>query len=96
MDLSSVPTENQDLREVFNSARPYFFLFIGPTTVMKGYIENSCCRDYASMYRLLGLNDITVKKHFPLPIISAFEPLQGAVIFSNLDLQNVSWRASLT
>eukprot|EP00063_Salmo_salar_P097553 XP_014072388.1 PREDICTED: RNA-directed DNA polymerase homolog [Salmo salar] len=37
-----------------------------------------------------GLNDITVKNRYPLPLItSAFELLQGATIFSKLDLQNV-------
>eukprot|EP00063_Salmo_salar_P026978 XP_014001813.1 PREDICTED: RNA-directed DNA polymerase homolog [Salmo salar] len=35
------------------------------------------------------LNDITVKIRYPLPLISsAFEPLQGATVFSKLDLQN--------
>eukprot|EP00063_Salmo_salar_P095574 XP_014070409.1 PREDICTED: RNA-directed DNA polymerase homolog [Salmo salar] len=37
------------------------------------------CIDYR------GLNDITVKNHYPLPLISpAFEPLQGATMFSKL------------
>jgi len=37
----------------------------------------------------LGLNDITVKNHYPLPLISsAFELLQGATIYSKLDLCN--------
>eukprot|EP00063_Salmo_salar_P096383 XP_014071218.1 PREDICTED: RNA-directed DNA polymerase homolog [Salmo salar] len=36
-----------------------------------------------------GLNDITVKNRYPLPLISlAFEPLQGATVFSKLDLRN--------
>jgi len=36
-----------------------------------------------------GLNNITVKNKYPLPLIdSAFEPLQGATIFSKLDLRN--------
>lgn len=36
-----------------------------------------------------GLNDITVKIRYPLPLIAlALEPLQGATIFSKLDLQN--------
>lgn len=36
-----------------------------------------------------GLNDITVKKRYPLPLISsAFEPLQGVSIFSKMDLRN--------
>lgn len=41
------------------------------------------CIDYK------GLNDITVKNQYPLPLISfAFEILQGATIFSKLDLRN--------
>lgn len=36
-----------------------------------------------------GLNSITIKNKYPLPLISsAFEPLQGATIFSKLDLRN--------
>lgn len=42
------------------------------------------CIDYR------GLNDITVKNRYPLPLITtAFENLQGATIFSKLDLHNV-------
>jgi hypothetical protein len=41
------------------------------------------CIDYQ------GLNDITIKKHYPLPLIaSSFEPLQEATIFSKLDIRN--------
>lgn len=41
------------------------------------------CIDYR------GLNDITVKNKYPLPLMSgAFELLQGATIFSKLDLRN--------
>lgn len=41
------------------------------------------CIDYR------GLNDITVKNRYPLPLISsAFELLQGAHIFTKLDLRN--------
>lgn len=41
------------------------------------------CIDYQ------GLNDITVKNRYPLPLMSsAFENLQGATIFSKLDLCN--------
>jgi hypothetical protein len=40
------------------------------------------CIDY------LGLNDITIKNCFPLPLLSSvFEPLQGANIFSKLVLR---------
>ena len=36
-----------------------------------------------------GLNEITVKNKYPLPLMnSAFESLQGATIFSKLDLRN--------
>ena len=36
-----------------------------------------------------GLNDITVKNRYPLPLLSsAFEMLQGATVFSKLDLRN--------
>ncbi len=39
------------------------------------------CIDYR------GLNDITVKNRYPLPLMSsAFELLQGETIFTNLDL----------
>ena len=41
------------------------------------------CIDYR------GLNEITVKNKYPLPLIdSAFEPLQHATIFTKLDLRN--------
>uniref|UniRef100_A0A3B3DGY8 Gypsy retrotransposon integrase-like protein 1 n=1 Tax=Oryzias melastigma TaxID=30732 RepID=A0A3B3DGY8_ORYME len=41
------------------------------------------CIDYR------GLNQITIKNRYPLPLISsAFELLQGACIFSKLDLRN--------
>ena len=41
------------------------------------------CIDYR------GLNDITVKNRYPLPLLtSAFELLQGATIFTKLDLRN--------
>lgn len=43
----------------------------------------SPCIDY------WGLNDIMVKNRYPLPLIStAFELLEGAAIFSKLDLHN--------
>ncbi len=36
-----------------------------------------------------GLNDITVQNHYPLPLMwSAFEILQGAKVFTKLDLRN--------
>ena len=36
-----------------------------------------------------GLNQITIKNKYPLPLISsAFEPLEGAKYFTKLDLRN--------
>lgn len=40
------------------------------------------CIDYR------GLNDITIKNRYPLPLSSAFEILQGARYFTKLDLRN--------
>ncbi|KAI7790732.1 hypothetical protein IRJ41_023830, partial [Triplophysa rosa] len=41
------------------------------------------CIDYR------GLNDITIKNRYPLPLMSsAFELLQGARVFTKLDLRN--------
>ena len=41
------------------------------------------CIDYR------GLNDITIKNRYPLPLMSsAFDQLQGAKIFTKLDLRN--------
>lgn len=43
--------------------------------------DNTPCIDYR------GLNNITIKNKYPLPLISsAFEPLQGATVFTKLDL----------
>ena len=135
-DLSGVPKEYMDIKEVFNKARatslpphrPYdcaidllpgsspprgrlFSLSAPETKTMEKYINDSLaaglirpssspagagfffvekkdkslrpCIDYR------GLNDITVKNRYPLPLIaSAFELLQGATIFSKLDLRN--------
>lgn len=42
------------------------------------------CSDYR------GLNDIMVKNRYPLPLISlVYKLLQGATVFSKLDLRNV-------
>lgn len=47
------------------------------------------CLDDSHPLRVRGLNDITVKHRYPLPLISsAFELIQGATIFTKLDLRN--------
>ena len=128
-DLSEVPPEYMDLKEVFNKTRasslpphrPYdcaidllpgtspprgriFSLSAPETKAMEKYINDSLaaglirpssspagagfffvekkdktlrpCIDYR------GLNNITVKNRYPLPLISsAFELLQGATVF---------------
>jgi hypothetical protein len=66
-------------------------------TYIKDSLAAGCIRPSASPasagffqcidYR--GLNDITVKNRYTIPLIaSTFEPLQGATIFSKLDLRN--------
>lgn len=136
VDLSSVPTEYHDLKEVFSKERatslpphrPYdcqIDLIPGaplPTSklynlskpereTMENYISESLatglirpssspvgagfffvekkdttlrpCVDYR------GLNDITVKNKYPLPLIdSAFNSLHQATVFTKLDLRN--------
>ena len=135
-DLSGVPSEYYDLKEVFNKVRaaslpphrPYdcaidllpgsspprgrlFSLSAPETKAMDEYINNSLaagiicpssspagagfffvdkkdkslrpCIDYR------GLNDVTIKNRYPLPLISsAFELLQGSSVFTKLDLRN--------
>uniref|UniRef100_A0A8C5C6Y7 Gypsy retrotransposon integrase-like protein 1 n=1 Tax=Gadus morhua TaxID=8049 RepID=A0A8C5C6Y7_GADMO len=135
-DLSGVPSEYLDLKEVFNKVRatslpphhPYdcaidllpgsspprgrlFSLAAPETKVMDEYINNPLaagiirpssspagagfffvdkkdkslrpCIDYR------GLNDVTIKDRYPLPLISsAFELLQGSSVFTKLDLRN--------
>lgn len=135
-DLSGVPPEYNDFREVFNKSRatslpphrPYdcaidllpgsappkgrlYSLSAPEREAMETYINDSLasgiirpssspagagfffvgkkdgslrpCIDYR------GLNDITLKNRYPLPLIaSAFELLQGATVFTQLDLHN--------
>lgn len=51
--------------------------------VVKIYKTLRPCIDYR------GLNNITVKNKYPLPLInSAFEPPHGATVFSKQDLRN--------
>uniref|UniRef100_A0A674PJ94 Uncharacterized protein n=1 Tax=Takifugu rubripes TaxID=31033 RepID=A0A674PJ94_TAKRU len=135
-DLSAVPSEYHDFREVFSKAkatslpphRPYdcaidlqpgttppkgrlYSLSAPEREAMEVYINDALaagiirpssspagawfffvekkdrslrpCIDYR------GLNEITVKNRYPLPLIaSAFELLQGAMVFTKLDLRN--------
>lgn len=135
-DLSRVPSEYMDLKEVFNKGRatslpphrPYdcainllpgtfpprgrLYSLSGPEREsMEEYIQDSLAagiiRPSSSPagagaffvtkkdgslrpcieYR--GLNDVTIKNRYPLPLInSAFELLQEAQVFSKLDLRN--------
>ncbi|XP_038822213.1 uncharacterized protein LOC120022396 [Salvelinus namaycush] len=136
VDLSNVPVEYLDLKEVFSKSRaaslpphrPYdcaidllpgesppkgklYSLSVPEREVMERYISDSLasgfirpssspagagfffvgkkdgslrpCIDYR------GLNNITVKNTYPLPLMSsAFERLQGASVFTKLDLRN--------
>ncbi|KAG1967775.1 retrotransposable element [Pimephales promelas] len=96
-DLSNVPAEYLDLKEVFSKSRaaslpphrPYDcaidLLPAGAGFFFVGKKDGSLrpCIDYR------GLNNITVKNTYPLPLMSsAFERLQGASIFTKLDLRN--------
>nr|XP_014027888.1 unnamed protein product [Salmo salar] len=68
------------------------------TKVMETYIEDSPVllppppvedKTLRPCINYRGLNKITVKNHYPQPLISsAFEPLQGATVFSKQDLRN--------
>ncbi|KAG1957249.1 retrotransposable element [Pimephales promelas] len=108
VDLSNVPVEYLDLKEVFSKSRaaslpphrPYDCAI--DLLSASGFIRHSSspagagfffvgkkdgslrpCIDYR------GLNNITVKNTYPLPLMSsAFERLQGASIFTKLDLRN--------
>ncbi|XDV33933.1 hypothetical protein PO909_004169 [Leuciscus waleckii] len=136
VDLSNVPAEYHDLKEVFSKSRaaslpphrPYdcaidllpgksppkgklYSLSAPEREAMEKYISDSLatkfirpssspagagfffvgkkdgslrpCIDYR------GLNNITVKNTYPLPLMSsAFERLQGASLFTKLDLRN--------
>ncbi|CAM4349732.1 unnamed protein product [Leuciscus chuanchicus] len=102
-DLTGVPEEYHDLRAVFSRSRvtslpphrPYdcsIDLLPGafPPRAGAGFFfvkkkDGSLrpCIDYR------GLNEITVKNRYPLPLMaSAFELLQGAKVFTKLDLRN--------
>ncbi|XP_060924550.1 uncharacterized protein LOC132998821 [Limanda limanda] len=95
-DLSQVPPCYLDLKEVFNKTRatslpphrPYdcaidllpgagFFFVAKKDKTLRP------CIDYR------GLNEITIKNRYPLPLISsAFELLRNAKVFTKLDLRN--------
>ncbi|KAG1929495.1 hypothetical protein F2P79_022926 [Pimephales promelas] len=96
-DLSNVPAEYLDLKEVFSKSRaaslpphrPYDcaidLLPAGAGFFFVGKKDGSLrpCIDYR------GLNNIMVKNTYPLTLMSsAFERLQGASIFTKLDLRN--------
>ncbi len=79
--LSNVPEEYLDLKEVFSKSRA---ASLPPHRPYDCAIELVPGTVY---YR--GLNNITVKNTYPLPLMSsAFERLQGASIFTKLDLRN--------
>ncbi|XP_056094883.1 uncharacterized protein LOC130073475 [Rhinichthys klamathensis goyatoka] len=99
VNLSNVPPEYLDLKEVFKREAMEKYIsdslaagFIRPSSspagsgfFFVGKKDGSLrpCIDYR------GLNNITVKNTYPLPLMaSAFERLQGASIFTKLDLRN--------
>lgn len=99
-DISNVPVEYRDPKLVFNKARATLLPSHGPydcpidlllgTSPPKGSLyfltrHGSFCPriDYR------GLNEITVSNLYLLPFMSiAFELLQGATLFTKLDLHN--------
>ncbi|XP_048026370.1 uncharacterized protein LOC125255080 [Megalobrama amblycephala] len=89
VNLSNVPQEYHDLKEVFRFSgswdHPPFFISRGAGFFFVGKKDGSLrpCIDYR------GLNNITVKNTYPLPLMSsAFERLHGASLFPKLDLHN--------
>uniref|UniRef100_A0A672Z804 Gypsy retrotransposon integrase-like protein 1 n=1 Tax=Sphaeramia orbicularis TaxID=375764 RepID=A0A672Z804_9TELE len=71
--LNKVPVQYHDLKQVFSKSR---------ATSLPPHRGRPCI-DYR------GLNDITIRNHYPLPLMSsAFELLHGARIFTKLDLRN--------
>ncbi len=135
-DLSNMPMEYLDLKEVFSKSRaaslpqhrPYdcaidllpgksppkgklYSLFIPDREAMEKYISDSLAAGFirpssspaGAGFFFVGkkdgslrpcidyreLNNITVKNTYPLPLMSsAFERLQGASVFTKLDLRN--------
>ncbi len=135
-DLSNVPAEYLDLKEVFSKSRaaslpphrPYdcaidllpgksppkgklYSLSVPEREAMENYISDSLASGFiqpsssptGAGFFFVGkkdgslrpcidyreLNNITVKNTYPLPLMSsAFERLQGASVFTKLDLRN--------
>ncbi|KAL0172743.1 hypothetical protein M9458_033054 [Cirrhinus mrigala] len=105
VNLSNVPKEYLDLKEVFSkSSRFSSSASVIAREAMEKYISDSLA---AGLIRpssspagagfffvkkkddYQGLNNITVKNTYPLPLMSsAFERLQGASVFTKLDLRN--------
>lgn len=53
------------------------------------FLSTNKTRRFAVVLDYCGLNQITAKNKYPLPLLSsAFKPLNGATIFSKLDLRN--------
>ncbi|KAI2645965.1 Transposon Tf2-6 polyprotein [Labeo rohita] len=100
VNLSNMPKEYLDLKEVFSKSRaaslpphhPYDSGLIRPSSSPAGagffFVKKKDgslrpCIDYR------GLNNITVKNTYPLPLMSsAFERLHRASVFTKLDLRN--------
>ncbi|KAI3358657.1 hypothetical protein L3Q82_015070, partial [Scortum barcoo] len=81
-NLSRKPWRNT-LRTLWLPALSARLLHLGFFFVKKKDSTLRPCIDFR------GLNNITVKNKYPLPVIdSAFTPLQGATIFTKLDLRN--------
>lgn len=73
-DYIDVALQAGIIRESSSPARAGFFFVAKKDNSLRSCIN----------YR--GLNDITIKNRYPLPLISvAFELLQGAKIFTKLD-----------
>uniref|UniRef100_A0A672YRD9 Gypsy retrotransposon integrase-like protein 1 n=1 Tax=Sphaeramia orbicularis TaxID=375764 RepID=A0A672YRD9_9TELE len=87
--LSPVPVHYHDLKQVFSKSRATSLPPHRPYDCAIDLRPGSCpprgrpCIDYR------GLNDITIRNSYPLPLMSsAFELLHGARIFTKLDLRN--------
>ncbi|KAI3357215.1 hypothetical protein L3Q82_015669 [Scortum barcoo] len=110
VDLSGVPLEYHDLKEVFNKTKahslpphlPYDGDLVPDLPLPSSRLYNLSRPERADLFFVekkdsslrscidfRGLNNIMVKNKYPLPLIdSAFIPLQGAMVFTKLDLRN--------